>query len=273
MVAPRTARRFDLHLHSARSDGRCAPDEVVERCASGGLDVIALTDHDLALGLEPGPREVGGRVVHLIAGAEVSGVHQGREYHLLVYFPGEVPEGFRSFCTQRASSRAVRYDSALENLGLSGLDGPGEEARAGELALTRHHLARALVQAGHARDLRDAFARFANDGHVPLVDLPFVDAIRLVRQHGGVTSWAHPPVQALEDHLPTFVAAGLQGVEGFRPCLNARERRRILQLAKRHGLFLTGGSDWHGWHDGNPGLFSVERSPLGPFLETLDLAV
>jgi predicted metal-dependent phosphoesterase TrpH len=273
MVAPQAARRFDLHLHSARSDGRCAPDEVVRRCAAGGLDVIALTDHDLALGLAPGAHEVGGRVIHLLSGAELSGVHEGHEYHLLVYFPEVVPEGFRAFCQARAMSRSARYERALESLGLEGLEAPDDQARAGEVALTRHHLARALIEAGHARDLRDAFSRFAHRGHVPPVDLGFVDAIRCARSFGGLTSWAHPPVEALEDHLETFVAAGLQGLEGVRPFMNARERRRVLLLARRHGLFVTGGSDWHGWHDGEPGLFSVERAALGAFLETLEVAV
>ena len=41
------ARRFDLHLHTNRSDGRFEPEEVLRRCAASGLEVVALTDHPL----------------------------------------------------------------------------------------------------------------------------------------------------------------------------------------------------------------------------------
>jgi predicted metal-dependent phosphoesterase TrpH len=117
--------------------------------------------------------------------------------------------------------------------------------------------------------MNEAFQRYANRTHVPCVDLSFCDAIQMARRAGGVTSWAHPPVQALRQHLGTFVAAGLQGLEAYRPYLSGRDRKLIRKLAKRHGLFVTGGSDWHGWNDGAAGLFSVSRQEIGGFLEAL----
>lgn len=266
--------RFDLHMHSTRSDGALEPVQVLEKAARNGLDVIALTDHDLGSGLQAGVHQVADRRIRVIAGAEISGVHEGREYHLLVYFPEEMPQAFREFCAALAQARVDRYEQALDSLRLDGLERPDALARAGERAVTRHHLSRALVEAGHARDLPDAFARYTGfrHGHVPQVTLPFVDAIRIARAHGAVTSWAHPQVSAVEDHLGTFVAAGLQGLEAVRPHVRSTDRRRLKRLARRHGLFVSGGSDYHGWSGPDLGTFAVFRDELRGFVETLDEA-
>lgn len=267
--------QFDLHMHSTRSDGRYAPDEVARRCAVGGLDVIALTDHDLAGGLAIGHHRVEGRDVWVIGGAEISALHAGREYHLLVYFAGPVPDAFQAFCRDQCRQRAARYAAAIDNLGLPGLPPPSDEAREGHAALTRHHLARALVDGGHVGSVRDAFARYLGESHgrVPPITLPMVDAIRLARACGGVTSWAHPPHVGLAELLPPLVDAGLHALEGLRPNLNSEARHKCRSAAKRFGLALTGGSDWHGWaDDGDLGLFRVPGQEIAPFLGLLAAA-
>ena len=267
------AKRVDFHLHTCRSDGRFTPDEVLARCARAGLEVVALTDHDLASDVA-GEVHYEGRPIHVVPGAEVSGMHAGHEYHLLVYFPNGVPAAFRDFCAEQVRARVERYANAVRNLGLPNLAPPGEEAIRGDVALTRHHLARALVAAGHARDMRDAFARFAGEStkHVPAVPMQFLDAIASARRCGGLTSWAHPPLLALEKHLGVFVEAGLQGVEGVRPGLTSHDRRTYRKAAQRYGLYLTGGSDWHGWHEDGPGLFSADPAELRGFFEALQAA-
>jgi predicted metal-dependent phosphoesterase TrpH len=94
--------RLDLHCHSTSSDGRYPAAEVLARALASGLDVLSLTDHDLPPVLPPGlvarpPNVKTGAPeapLRLIHGVEVTGAHDGREYHLLVYFPGEMPAEF-----------------------------------------------------------------------------------------------------------------------------------------------------------------------------------
>jgi len=267
---PQHDQLFDLHMHSDRSDGRYCPEEVLERAVEGGLQVIALTDHDLIGAVHPGVHRIGKRELHVLSGAEISGTHDGREYHLLVYFPGEPPVGFMDFCSEQVRARAERYDTAVQNIDLPGVPSAPAAARDGQVALTRHHLARALVQAGHADDMGEAFSRYAGHDNVPRLDLPFAECIRIARSFGGVTSWAHPPRQAVEAHLETFVQAGLQGLEGMRPALKRRERVFFKKAARRHGLFLTGGSDWHGWHASQRlGLFRLRGAQVAGLLDAL----
>lgn len=262
-LKPSTA--FDLHLHTSASDGKYTLDEVLTRCALGGLDVVAITDHDLSLDLVGGPHIYGGRELHVIPGAEVSGVHDGREYHLLVYFPQGVPQGFVDFCRHQCLERTERFLAACKSLALD-LARP-ESAK----AITRLHMAHALVDAGVVSSRSEAFSHYLGDshGHVPHLRLPFTEAIALARSFGGVTSWAHPPRDAATRYLSTFVEAGLQGLEVLRPRINSADRKLLKKLAKRNGLFLTGGSDWHGWSGGEPGLFRVDAGQITGFVDTV----
>ena len=264
-------RHFDLHVHSTASDGRYEPVEVLRRAATNGIDVLALTDHDLATQLPAGEHEIDGHTIHLLGAAELSGLHDGIEYHLLVYFPGEVPADFRAFCEQQSRARAERYEAARESIGLPNIAPADDASVAGQRSLTRHHLARALVDAGHAGHVRQAFQRYASysHGHVQPVDVAFVDCIRLARAAGGVTSWAHPPLPDVQKHLEVFVEAGLQGLEALRPKVQVKNRRQYARFARKHGLFLTGGSDWHGWERVDLGLFRLAPDQLRGFLDTL----
>jgi predicted metal-dependent phosphoesterase TrpH len=220
--------------------------------------------------LVPGVHTVNGRDIFVIGAAEVSGHHDGREFHLLVYFPGEVPEEFRAFCTRQMRARADRYAGAVERLDLQGLEGPDEAAKAG--SLTRLHLAHAMIEAGHATHLRDAFDTFRAKEAVPQIAMSFIDAIKMAVTHGGITSWAHPPMQHVRSYLATFVEAGLHGLEAHRPRVSGKDRKTLKKMAKRYNLVLTGGSDWHGWNGHQLGLFHVNRAELEPFLELLSVA-
>lgn len=264
----RPSTTFDLHLHTSASDGRFPLATVLSKCAANGLDVIAITDHDLSLDLQPGPHTIDGKVLHVLPGAEVSGVHDGREYHLLVYFPNGVPDGFVAFCRGQCDERLQRFQATCTALGVE-LERP-PDAR----ALTRLHLAHALVAAGHVGSRSEAFGQYLSDrhGNVPHLQLPFTEAIRIARSFGGVTSWAHPPVDACKRYVAEFTLSGLQGLESIRPRQNSSDRKTLKKLARRHGLFLTGGSDWHGWNEPNPGLFRVDAGQLEGLIATLRAA-
>ena len=268
--------RFDLHVHSDRSDGRLPPEEVLRRAAVGGLDVLALTDHDSAPVLPHGPCRVAGRTVHVLHAAEVSGMHEGQELHLLVYFRGEMPPAFRGLCKSLSMARATRYREAAAALGHAELAPPSDEACAGERAVTRVHLSEALVAAGHARNLSDAFARFTGSrlGMVPPVPLSFLAAIRLARAAGGLCSWAHPGDEQARAWTGTFAAEGLHALEASRPGLSPMAKNSLLRLAHRHGLRITGGSDFHGFEGQRAlGSWSFPAREARPFARALGLPV
>lgn len=231
-------------MHTDRSDGRYPAEYVLEQAFKARLDVIAVADHDLPNVLSPGVHEQKGRTLRVLAAAEVSGSHAGKEFHLLAYFPDRMPDDFAAFLRERARSRAERYDTAVRRLALPDLSLADAEAREGQRSLTRHHLYRALREGGHVRDAREGFAKIGGATVVPLIDIAFVDAIRAARAAGAFTSWAHPSFDDASAHVATFAAEGLQALEGVRPGLDRRTRNGLRGLAERHRMLITGGSDW-----------------------------
>lgn len=251
--------RLDLHLHTTRSDGRFSPAEVIDRARD--LDVIAITDHDI----EPvvaGQVLAAGRQVRVVAGAEVTGRLDGVELHLLVYFPAEMPEAYRAWLRGQREVRAARYAEAATSLGLPGFSGEG--------APTRAHLARSCAEAGLVRGYRDAFPFMAERGVTPFIDTPFPEAIGLARDAGGYPSWAHPALVPAQRHAAAFRKAGLEALEGVRPRLDRSTRKGLAAMARKVGLALTGGSDWHGFVEPPLGLFSWQGDAATAFLRRMD---
>lgn len=269
----RYAFRTDLHTHTFHSDGMLSPEEMLKQAADGGIHVLAITDHDLPPPLKSGWHSVNDRSVYVVSGVELSGVHEGVELHLLVYFAGELPEEFAAFCRAQARGRALRYEHARMSIGLD-IEAADETAFEGRRALTRLHLARALKKAGHAPTISDAFRTWLRPehGHVKPVTLPFVEAIQCAKAAGGFCSWAHPLSIHLKDWLGVFVDSGLDAIEGIRPNQGKNVRQKYRNIANKKQLYLTGGSDSHGY--GNPlGTFAFSGKDMRYWAHRIDLPI
>jgi predicted metal-dependent phosphoesterase TrpH len=244
---------IDLHLHTTASDGRSTPEELVARTAAAGLTTIAVTDHD-TLAAVPAVRETAGKAgIRVIAGLEITAVQDGQDVHVLGYFvePGD-PELERFLAAQRADRRR-RVDEILERLADLGL--PVEWNPADDEPLTtgravgRPLVARALVDAGHARDVADAFERFLGHGRpafIPRRGASPAEVVDVLNRAGGLASFAHPGKLGLDGLIPDLAAAGLAAIEAFHPDHSSKDVAKYRQMAADLGLSLTGGSDFHG---------------------------
>jgi 3',5'-nucleoside bisphosphate phosphatase len=156
-------------------------------------------------------------------------------------------------------SRAQRIVEKLNAIGVR-ITFDDVLAVAGDAALGRPHVARAMVENGWARDLRDAFDRYLGAGRPAYQDkkrLSIPDAIALVHECGGVAVYAHPGSDATVEHVARLVEAGLDGLEVVHPSHSAEDRARILALVEHFGLVPSGGSDSHGAPDGSRSIGSV----------------
>ena len=73
------------------------------------------------------------------------------------------------------------------------------------------------------------------------------EAIELIRDASGVAVLAHPlSVFELDEQLPRFVAAGLEGLEAHYGEYSQDQRERLEALAGTYNLLVSGGSDYHG---------------------------
>lgn len=248
------ARCVDLHMHSTASDGSLPPGAVVGAAAAAGLAAIALTDHDTVAGVAEA-REAGAQLgVRVVAGVELSAVDGGAETHLLGLHLARLDTIERHLVVFRRTRRE-RAGRMVERLHALGIPLPLDAvlAEAGDAAIGRPHVARALVAAGHARDIRDAFDRLLGNGRpafVPKHRLSLGEAIALVHEAGGLAVLAHPGGGATRERLDALRADGLDGVEVLHPGHSAEDIARITTLADHLDLVPSGGSDWHGAKSG-----------------------
>jgi len=240
----------------------------VRGAAEGGLHVIALTDHDTIAGY-PVAAATGKEVdVQVLPGIEISSTHGAREVHILGYFVDPEAPALRQHAETALNRREQRMREILERLSDGGIDieyaAVEEAAGPDHVVIGRPHLAKALVRAGHASSVPDAFNRLIGDGHpafVPTHLLEPVGAVEVVLAAGGVPVWAHPPGDLVDGLLPHLMGAGLRGMEVYRPRHSRSEVLRYESICRSTGLLMTGGSDWHGPEGG---------SALGDFYVTAD---
>ncbi|HVX30019.1 MAG TPA: PHP domain-containing protein, partial [Nitrolancea sp.] len=151
----------DLHVHSTASDGTTAPADVVELAAARGLRVIALTDHDTTDGIAAARERGADLGVEVIAGIELSTSVKRGELHMLGYFIEPETPVLKERLRQFRDSRERRAETMVERLQAAGVPIALERvlAIAGGGAIGRPHVARALVEAGQATSVADAFDR------------------------------------------------------------------------------------------------------------------
>lgn len=256
--------RLDLHVHTVASDGVCTPEEVVERARSGGLDVIAIADHDTTAAVADAREAAGPRHLEIVPASELSSTTtDGRELHILGYFIDPLAPALVDWEREARALRRRRMERILDRLADQGIEVELDQvlAQAGDRhgVLARPHLARAMVEAGVVGSVPEAFDRYIGDDHpafVPTALASPADAIRAIREAGGVAVWAHPPKERFDGTLAELVRAGLGGLEVYRPGNRPEWQRRLASAAARTGLVVSGGSDWH----------DPERNrPLGDF--------
>lgn len=223
----------------------------MRRARRAGLTAMALTDHDTLDGLPEALAE-GDRIgVRVIGGCEFSVAAPWGEMHVLGYFlpPGHADiEAFLASARQMRLDRARRIVEHLQAWGVS-ITVADVMAEAGDAAVGRPHVARALVRLGKARDLNAAFDEFLGQGRRAYVEkvLPtFAEVASLVHQAGGLVSAAHLRDRGTRTALTALKAEGLDAVEVRHPRHPPEVAAHLGDLARVLGLLPTGGSDWHG---------------------------
>lgn len=248
------ARLVDLHLHSTASDGANAPEAVVAAARAAGLRALALTDHDTVEGIAAAAAAAATAGVELIPGIELSAYEGAEEVHLLGLHLERL-EMMRDAMGIFQAARRERAEGIVRLLNAQGVRITFDDvlAVAGDAAIGRPHVARAMVENGWAMDLRDAFERYLGAGRPAYLDkrrIGVAEAIDLVHQCGGLAVLAHPGSAGTVDALSRLARAGLDGVEVLHPSHSAEDRARLLAVARQLGLVPSGGSDSHGTVDG-----------------------
>jgi predicted metal-dependent phosphoesterase TrpH len=263
--------RVDLHCHTARSDGILEPLELFRQLAAAATTLVAVTDHDTVAGLREirqaglggsgsteGPRILAGVEINTTADKGLPGAdglsRKERELHIigLGFDPDDQP--FAKALTAQRAQRMLRREAILDKLAAMGRDvRPHMPSGAAIDSAGRPHIARALVDAGYATSVQDAFDRYLGvdgPGYVSRQGMGPREAISTIHAAGGITMLAHrSDAPEHPELMGALIEAGLDGVEVYHQSFDEDEVARMARFADEHALLPSGGSDYHGDDD------------------------
>ena len=250
-------RIIDLHTHSLASDGSESPVALVRKAAAKGLTAIALTDHDTLAGLEEAEDEATRAGIEFIRGIELAVQDEFGELHLLGLFMPPLSEHMHAAMEVLQRNRLARNQAMLDVLAAMGMPMTMDEVRehSGKVAIGRPHIALAMLSKGYVPSRKEAFERYIGwkgTAFIPRVLLSPAEGVRLLREQGATVALAHPclsrnmTASRLDAILAEFRGYGLEAVEAYHSAHDPDQTRLCVKLADKHGLLLTGGSDYHG---------------------------
>lgn len=250
--------KADLHLHTNASDGRLDPKELVYLAAKEGLDVIAITDHDIVDGIVPAlaaAHEISSSL-KVIPGIEINTDVLNGEVHILGYFIDYTDRALAATLERLRNSRqrrAQKMVSKLDSMGMH-IDFQRVQEIAQSGSICRPHVAEALLEKGYVISLKEAFNNYIGREGPAYVErekvLP-VEAVELIASSHGLPVLAHPAdIKNLESVISELKSAGLAGMEVFYGKYSLDVIDKLLNVAEKYNLIPTGGTDYHAFGDG-----------------------
>lgn len=235
--------------------------EIAELALASGIGCLAVTDHDTTKGLAEMVRH-GERIgLEVIPGIEISAFDTKRErkVHILGYWIEPDHPALGKLCAPIAEKRHQASRLMVQKLQAAGYDIAWEQVEryaAGGTGVYKQHIMHALMDRGYTPtiygELYDRLFRRGGNGrppglaHVPLPYVDAKDAVRAVRQAGGVPVLAHPGQYGNFEIVPELAECGLEGIEVLHPRHGPEEEAKAGKIAERFNLVMTGGPDFHG---------------------------
>ena len=250
-------KKADFHVHTNYSDGVFSPEKIVGTAIEGGLEAIALTDHDNILSYDIAQnylKSIGKQdKLEIIQGVEVNTLYKNYEVHILGYFMDPENADFQKLIK---AQQQARIDQVMEIIDL--LDKKegikitfdmikSQVAEGGSIG--RPHIAKAITSAGGTSSVIEAYNKYINDSSPVYVQRKTVtphDAVEVIYDAGGIPVIAHPhDIDIAETLIKDLMAYGLRGIEAYHRKHSPALVEYFSSMAEKLGLIVTGGSDFH----------------------------
>ena len=248
--------KVDLHIHTTASDGSDSPRVLAGNIKKAGIGLFSVTDHDTisgALAMEPLVPEG----VRFVRGIEFSCADPAGKCHILGYGYDPDHPAFRAALAEgrqlRLAKMALRIEALARDHGVVLTDGELQWVMSHE-SPGKPHLGKVLMDRGLAQNLDRAIQGYLRD--VPGRDrIDAKTAVEAITAAGGFPVWAHPLGGEGEKRLTperfgrllqALMGYGIRGMECWYSRYSMADVDFLLEQADRHGLTVTGGSDYHG---------------------------
>ena len=247
---------IDLHVHTNASDGTFSPEKIVQLALELKLKAIAITDHDTVKSISRALEAAKNQPIEVIPGIEISTEYNSESIHILGLYINYNNLELLTLTNEILNAREIRAIKIIEKINELG-KGPvinlEEVVEIANGLIGRPHLAQILVKKGYVQNINDAFNYYLKRGapcYVPRFKLTPREAVKFLVKIKALPILAHPGYISekidLENILDELTENGLKGLEIYYPNHTKKQIKHFKKLAKKHNLFQTGGSDFHG---------------------------
>ena len=244
--------KADLHVHSYYSDGTSSPASLVDMAVSAKFIGLSITDHDTLAGYHEGVQPAFEKGIVLLPGIEISSKFKKELIHVLGYSFDPKSVILQEMCNLHQQRRTKRNAQILEKLTSRGLVLSMEEVyntSPHAQAYGRPHIALAMVKKGYVPSCAIAFSMYLKTGRPCYVEgekWTVEEAISGIHKAGGFAVLAHPHLIKDRSCVQLLLGHSFDGLEGYYDSFSFSENEYWIQVAQKHKLFVTGGSDFHG---------------------------
>ncbi|SHL07964.1 hypothetical protein SAMN05216582_14020 [Selenomonas ruminantium] len=262
---------IDLHVHTNASDGTDSAEKLLKKLRSAGIKIFAVTDHDTIDGICSMEYWVPDDMA-FIRGIEVSCITEVRNCHILGYGFNKDVRQFGNMVHKAMKKRQEVVERHLEYIAKEHQIEIDEDARIDLLDRAngdwKDCLGKILVSMGKAADEKQAVDMYIKSCNTNGIRIDAREAIQAILSAGGIPAWAHPyggyTKRDMNDadfdkQLHILLEAGLQGIECYYSDFDEAQIESLLAVAKKHNLYISGGSDYHG-ENKNIALGTLNRS-------------
>lgn len=255
----------DLHCHTKMSDGSVGIDEIILLAKKRGITTIAVTDHDTFAGSTRAKIFGDRHGVEVISGVEFSTIDTatGRKAHILCYLCDST-DRLEGLCKRTNDSRRQAAGIMIQKvMRIYPITAEMVMRRAhGSTNVFKQHIMHAIIDSGFADDFfGSTFQKLFNSksglAYCP-VNYPDVhDVIAQIHEAGGVAVLAHPREYDSFDLLEQLAANHeIEGVEVWHPRNLDGDEEKLMAIAQKYNLVMTGGTDFHG-------MYTKVKMPIG----------
>ncbi|CAD6540193.1 3',5'-nucleoside bisphosphate phosphatase [Paraburkholderia hiiakae] len=260
----------DLHCHSTVSDGQLAPAAVAQLAKAGGVNLWALTDHDVLGGQHEARKAAEALGIRYLSGVEISVTWASRTVHIVGLHVDTECAALVDGLARTRDGRAARAEAIGERLDELGIPDAYEGALqfvSNPDLISRTHFARFLVESGRAQNTQDAFSRWLGDGKPGYIAhrwAKLADAVSWIKAAGGEAIIAHPGRYAytqleFDTLFGEFIDLGGKAIEVVTGSHTPDQYGEYAAVARRFGFEASRGSDFHA-----PGPDAIEPGTLPP---------
>lgn len=265
--------KIDWHTHSRYSDGNASLEELFQMAKAADITHLAVVDHDTTAHHLEGRKLAQKYDIHFIAGVEISAYDfkRNRKVHMLGYgFNGEC-KAIDALCNpllKRRHEHTLWQAKQIQDAGLPLNLKQALSFAATSKTLYKQHIMNTLLdEPYHNKNYQTLYHSLFKGNGVAAGDIVYIDAfeaMHAIQADGGIAVIAHPGQLDSFEIAEELIMKGLNGIELVHPDHSEEDRNRILQLANKYDLLLTGGSDYHGSY-GAPvqlGQYTMTQFPL-----------